>query len=151
MAVPAASPVTIPEEPTDALLLLTDQVPPAGVALSETVLPSQTTDGDGEIAAVADDMLDVTVCVATDEHPVVGFVVVYVIIAVPVVITVATPKELIVAFEVLLHTPPATLAVNVIDAPKQTRAGPVIVAAGGNGFTVTTVIPDAEPQLFVTV
>lgn len=53
----------------------------------------------------------------------------------------------------LLHTPPISPvgSPSVIVAAGQTTKPPVIAPALGKGFTVTTAVAAAVPQLFVTV
>jgi hypothetical protein len=59
---------------------------------------------------------------------------------------------LTVALEVLLllHAPPEAVFDNVILVPAHTDEAPVIEPASGSGFTVTTLVPVAVPQLLVT-
>ncbi len=81
------------------------------------------------------------------------FVTVYEMVAVPNDIPVTTPADVTVATEVvpLAHVPPATEAPSVIVWPRHTFMLPVMVAATGNGFTVTGWVAAAEPQTVVTV
>jgi hypothetical protein len=70
-------------------------------------------------------------------------------------IPVTTPVEELtvpIAAIVLLHTPPAVpLAVNVVVAPAQTVAVPLMVPGVANGFTVAILVAVTAPQPFVTV
>jgi hypothetical protein len=55
-----------------------------------------------------------------------------------------------VALLLLLHAPPDTLWVRIVVAPpKHENAGPEIVPAVGNGFTVKSAVERAVPQLLV--
>ncbi len=65
----------------------------------------------------------------------------------PVALTVATPVD------TELHTPPALPvgSLNVIVAVGQTIREPLIAPAFGTGFTVTTAVAAAVPQLLTTV
>ena len=70
---------------------------------------------------------------------------------VPGVTPVTTPVGDTVALpEVLLHTPPGAASTRLIVAATQTTFGPVMVPALGRGFTVTTRVAAAVPQLLVT-
>ena len=75
-------------------------------------------------------------------------------VSVPVVITLTTPVEEIVAVDVLvrLHTPPVTASptVTVADGQKCTPA-PVIDPAYGADVTVITLVVENVPQAFVIV
>jgi hypothetical protein len=52
----------------------------------------------------------------------------------------------------LVHVPPLTVFVSVIVNPVHTIEGPLIVPADSAGFTVTTVVADAEhPKPLVTL
>ena len=81
------------------------------------------------------------------------FVTVYDILAVPWAIPATTPIVFMVAMPVdpELHTPPSTASVSVDTDPGQIFALPAIVPAAGSGFTVTTMVERAVPQLLVVV
>ena len=72
---------------------------------------------------------------------------------VPAEIPVTTPVALIVATPVdtELQTPPATASVRLVVVVGHSVKVPVIDPALGAGFTVTTAVAAAVPQLFVTV
>ena len=72
---------------------------------------------------------------------------------VPTATPVTTPVALIVATVVLLllHTPPATASVSVLDEPGQTVVEPLMAPAVGAPATVTVAVAVALPQLVVTV
>jgi hypothetical protein len=74
-------------------------------------------------------------------------------IAVPLATAVTKPPELTDAIAALLvvHVPPVTASANNEELPGQAVVVPVITPAVGNGLTVTDVVAEAEPQLFVTV
>ena len=63
----------------------------------------------------------------------------------PEVPIVATPVA------VLLHVPPAVPSLSKLVEVGQTIVVPVMVPASGKGFTVTTCVAAAVPQLLVTV
>ena len=66
---------------------------------------------------------------------------------------VTTPVPLMLAKPplTLLHVPPPAASVRFVVPVGHTDSIPVIVPANGNGFTVTTAVAAAVPQLFVTV
>ena len=66
-------------------------------------------------------------------------------VTIPVALTVATPVE------TELHTPPATASVRLVVVVGHITSAPVMRPAFGAGFTVTTAVAAAVPQLFVTV
>ena len=75
-----------------------------------------------------------------------------------VVVPTATPvtipdDEPIVAMEGVteVHTPPPAPLLRVVVAEGHTDRVPLILPALGNGFTVTTTVAAAVPQLLVTV
>ena len=51
----------------------------------------------------------------------------------------------------LLHTPPVTASVKVIDEPIQADVAPVMVPADAPVVTLTTAVADTEPHALVTV
>ena len=51
----------------------------------------------------------------------------------------------------LLHAPPDAPSFKAVLAPAQSTAGPVMVPALGNVFTVTICVAAAVPQLLLTV
>ena len=72
--------------------------------------------------------------------------------AVPADIAVTVPEAFTVAMlaDPEVQMPPAAMLERVITEPAQAVAIPVIAPATGNGFTVTTVVAVALPQLLVT-
>ena len=135
VVVPAATPVTIPEVPTVAILVsVLLHIPPPVRSISVVVAPGQTVYVP-RIAPAVRNGLTVTTVVAI--QPVDN---VKVIVAVPVPgPPVTKPEPLTVAIPGALvpHVPPPA-SVNAVVRPTQTNVVPVI--AEGNGFTVTTAV-----------
>ena len=74
-------------------------------------------------------------------------------VAVPPLTPVSTPLADTVAMPVapLLHAPDGAASVSAVVTVGHTVNVPVIVPALGDGFTVTTAVAAAVPQLLVTV
>ena len=70
----------------------------------------------------------------------------------PVATPVTRPVALTVALAglTLLHIPPPAASVSAVVAAGQTDRTPVMLPALGAGFTVTTTVAAAVPQLLVT-
>ena len=150
--VPALTPVTIPVAFTVATLVATElQDPPAAVgSLNSVEVVGQTT-SPPEIAPANGDGFTVT---TTDVVAVPQlFVTAYDIIDVPAAIPVTVPVALTVAIPVdtAVQVPPATASLRLVVVVGQIEKVPVMVPAFGEGFTVTTVVAAAVPQLLVTV
>ena len=62
-------------------------------------------------------------------------------------------EEITVATDVFpeVHVPPEDASVSVVVLPTHTDVVPVMAPAEGRGFTVTTFVADAVPQLAVLV
>jgi len=152
-AVPAATPDTIPVEPTvatDVLLLL--HVPPVAVSARVIVDPTQTLD-DPVIAGTVGNGLTVTAAVTIVVQPK-PLVTLYVIVDVPVAAPVTVPVEPTVATTVLLllHVPPVVVLLSDVVAPWHTLIVPVIAATVGNGLAVTFAVTAAvQPKPLVTL
>jgi hypothetical protein len=128
IAVPAAFPITTPDDtPTTARVLLELQVPPAVTLLSVIAELTQTVVGPTIGLTV---VFTVIVLVATPVPQL--LVTTYDIVTVPAVIPTTVPEELTVALVLLaLHDPPDTGLVNVIESPVPTVDGPLIMPASG--------------------
>jgi hypothetical protein len=131
VALPAATPVTIPDElPTVAFEpSLLDQVPPVVASDSVEVAASHTVEGP-EIL-----FTELTVAIVSALQPVESA---YVIIDVPEATPVTIPvDEPTVATPVvpLVHVPPEGVELSVVVSVAHTEAVPVILV--GTGFTVT--------------
>ena len=74
-------------------------------------------------------------------------------VEVPAATPVTTPVPLTVAIPglTLLQVPPAAASVRLVVVVGHTISPPVILPAFGDGFTVTTTVAAAVPQLLVTV
>jgi hypothetical protein len=142
--VPAATPETIPDEPTvatEAALLL--HVPPDVASLKDMTEPAHTED---EPEMAAGTVLTVTVAVAVQPDADV-----YVTIDVPV----ATPLTMPVALPIvatpmllLLHAPPLVASVSVVAEPTHTPVAPDTDA--GDAITdVTAVAEQPVPSVYV--
>jgi hypothetical protein len=79
-------------------------------------------------------------------------VTVYLTVSGPTVLAITTPPPDMVAFVLdMLHTPPPTDAVYVAGVPMHTVAAPVTVPALGAGFTLSSKVVAAVPQVLVMV
>jgi hypothetical protein len=74
-------------------------------------------------------------------------------VTIPALTPVTTPEVLTDAIAPLPdnHVPAAGVAVSVVVVPADIVAVPVITAATGSGFTVTTLVAVALPQILVTL
>jgi len=142
VAIPAATPFTVPPVTPAIAVLLLLQVPPGVASLSIVVLPTHTCNtpvmgaGDGFTTSVKVIWQVVAVSV-------------YVIVAEPVATPVTAPVTEVteaVVGRLLLHVPPGVASVSIIVWPWHTVGLPMIVA--GKGFTVT-VIELLQPALRV--
>ena len=140
LAVPPLSPVTIPEpgntDATSGLPVL--HVPPSDKLANTVLLPTQVlstpTNASGRATVVS--------MATADPQPVI-----YEIIVVPAdkpAAKIPVEEPIVATGSVLLtHVPPASASDKVVPPPAHCRSVPII--AGGNGFTVTTVVT-AHPK-----
>jgi hypothetical protein len=132
LAVPAATPVTIPEASTEAVAVLEEDHEPPVVAHARVIVPPAHADPVPVMAAGIAYTLTIAVTVVPANE--------YVMVDVPADIPITTPlAEPIVATAgvLLLHEPPVALLANVVVAPIQVVSVPVIGEENA-AFTVTT-------------
>jgi hypothetical protein len=154
---PAAVPVTTPPEVIVAVPVpfTIDQVPPEVASVNAGVeAPTHTLDAPPPMAATVGVPFTVSALVAEAEPQL--FVTVYFTVTEPAAVPVTMPPEVMVAEPVpftIDHVPPEVASVNAgVEAPTHTLAAPPPIAATvGVPFTVTALVAEAEPQLFVTV
>lgn len=136
VSTPAATPVTIPVDPTVASVVLALlHAPPVVASASIIVSPAHTDDPPVMLPATGKAL---TVIGALMRHPVGN---VYVIVSRPASTPDTTPVEeptTAIVVRLLLHVPPEGVELSVTVAPAHTWVVPVI--ADGKGFTVTTAV-----------
>ena len=134
VAVPAATPVTSPAEPTVAIAgVEDDHVPPVVASLSVTDEPAPVHRVVTPVIAPGNGFT-VTTAVLTQPDTL------YEILTAPAATPVTSPAVPTVATAVLLllHVPPVTVELKVVTDPGQTVAVPV--SAGGKALTVTVAV-----------
>ena len=134
VAVPAATPVTIPVLPTVAVAVFDElQLPPVVVLARVMVAPVHARPGPVMAAGIV-----YTVTTVVTDVP----EIVYMIVAVPADIPVTSPPEVTVATAVLvlLHAPPVGVHDSVVVAPVHTVVVPVIAPIVP--LTVTTLVAE---------
>src|SRR5664279_3662476 len=150
VAVPAATPVTIPPLTVAIAALLVLHTPP-DVASDRVIAEPLQTLVAPDIAGTTGVAFTVIDFVELTEPQVV--VTVYLIVAVPAATPVTTPPLTVaIAALLVLHTPPGVASESVIDEPLQTAAAPVIANTVGAALTVIIVLTAViHPLVFVTV
>ena len=143
---PVTTPVPAPTVATEVVLL--DQLPPVVTSVKVVVVLVVTVN----VPAIgAGKRLTVTTLVALALPQL--LVTVKDMVVVPAVAPVTDPVLVTKAMEgtLLVQPMPPAPSVNDVDEPTHTDATPVMVPALGDGFTVTTLVALALPQLLVTL
>ena len=151
VAVPAVMPVTLPVEPTVAILVEPElHIPPPEASVKFIIDPAHTVIRPFIIPASGNG-LTVIISVALKVPQL--LLTVYDIVAVPAVMPVRLPVEPTVAMlvEPELHIPPPEPSVTLVIDPAHTLKRPVIVPVSGNGLTVTMAIALAPLHAIGTV
>jgi hypothetical protein len=142
------TPVTIPVVPTVALALLLLHIPPDARSVNVIDEPAQTNEAPVMIPEFGNELTVTAFVAIAVPH---RLVTENMIVSIPFETPVTIPPETVALRLLLLHIPPVTVSVKVMNEPTQTLERPVILPAFTDEFTVIVLVAVAVPHKLVTV